>query len=116
MVFNPVLPEIFVEAIENFFSDDINKIFAFKTNESFKGTTLNKFMDDSAKLEDALLSYSDILLAKKNHLAKIKKEFEGNNEKMRDLNERICIRKVERSSFSEAKKIEEMFGDIIPDI
>ena len=115
MVFNQQLQDFFAsQEISNYFDEDISNLFRFKTNETFKNTTLNKFIELSEKLENSLIAYSQKVSSKVDYQKKIYGEFEKNNEKMRELNEQICLIKIETKSFKE--RLKEETGEVIEDL
>lgn len=117
-MFKAELPEFFkVEPIDQYFLDDVNKLFEYKTHESFEGESLKEFLDVSNILEDRILEFNNIINQKLAHYNKLKKIFEKNNEKLRELNDQICVAKVEKKTFGH-KKLSETYqeGEIKTDI
>lgn len=56
-------------------------------------------MDVSNTLEDRLLEFNNIINQKLSHYNDLKKSFEKNNEQLRELNDQICVAKVEKENF-----------------
>lgn len=110
-MFKAELPEFFtVKSITQYFVDDVNKLFGYKTHESFEGESLQEFMEVSNTLEDCLLEFKNIINHKLNHYNELKKSFEKNNEELRCLNDQICVAKVEKKTFGH-KALEEIYSD-----
>ena len=117
-MFKAELPKFFtVESTDQYFVDDVNKLFGYKTHESFEGESLKEFMDVSNTLEDRLLEFNNIINQKLSHYSDLKKSFEKNNEQLRELNDQICVAKVEKKTFGH-KTLAETYGEgeIKPDL
>lgn len=112
-MFNNELPSFFSnEDITNYFSDDISNLFEFKTHETFEGETLKEFIESAGLLEDCLLEYNNLINQKLEYSKQLQKEFADNIGKMRDLNDQICVVKIEKKTFGK-KYIKEEYDNQI---
>ncbi|MGC3062231.1 hypothetical protein ACPTFZ_14235, partial [Enterococcus faecalis] len=67
-MFKAELPIFFtVESTDQYFVDDVNNLFGYKTHESFEGESLKEFMYVSNTLEDRLLEFNNIINQKLSH-------------------------------------------------
>lgn len=116
-MFNNELPSFFSnEDITNYFADDISNLFEFKTHETFEGETLKEFIESAGLLEDCLLEYNNLINQKLEYSKQLQKEFADNIEKMRDLNDQICVVKIEKKTFGKKYIKEEYDNQIEEDL
>lgn len=115
-MFKAELPAFFAnDSVDQYFVEDVNKLFSYKTHESFEGESLKEFLDVSDTLENRLLEFNNIINQKLAHYHSLKKTFETNNDQLRALNDQICIAKVEKKTFGH-KTLNETYreGEINP--
>jgi len=116
-MFNNELPSFFSnEDITNYFAVDISNLFEFKTHETFEGETLKEYIESAGLLEDCLLEYNNLINQKLEYSKQLQKEFAENIEKMRDLNDQICVVKIEKKTFGKKYIKEEYDNQIEEDL
>ena len=116
-MFNNELPSFFSnEDITNYFAVDISNLFEFKTHETFEGETLKEYTESAGLLEDCLLEYNNLINQKLEYSKQLQKEFAENIEKMRDLNDQICVVKIEKKTFGKKYIKEEYDNQIEEDL
>lgn len=99
-MFEIELPTFYQEdKISDFFIPNINDLSAIKNNDYFNTDALEGFIKVADKLEDSLFKFVNIQQQKVAYFLALKKKYEENNEKLRELNDQLVIAKVQKRSF-----------------
>lgn len=107
-MFDVELPEFYQNnAINDFFTDDLNGFIEMKKSDYFNSNALSGFVEVAEEMENTIISFVNLQQQKVELFNKMKSKYEENNETLRDLNSQVAAFKISDMGFGFGKKDDE---------